>query len=88
MTTEINRGHKGRKKEVSAQGKTFLTCGEGGQWVLVVVVLVPEPVPVLIQRELIGQQAGEGGAQDPSPEGGLRHPPGKQVNVVWTPDSK
>ena len=47
-----------------------------------VAFLIPEPVPVLIQGELIGQEAGEGGAQDPSPEGGLRHPPGKQVNVI------
>lgn len=51
-------------------------------WIFVVVVFVPEPISMFVQRELVGQQTGEGGAQDSSPDGGLRHSTGKKVNVV------
>lgn len=41
----------------------ILTLSEGGEDVI---VLVPEPISVFVQRKLVSEQAGEGGTKDPS----------------------
>ena len=75
------------KSSLTIPSYAFTLC-KSSAWIFVVVVFVPEPISMFVQRELVGQQTGEGGAQDSSPDGGLRNSASIQVYVMRTSEQK